>query len=117
MNASSRKATQLLKDRTRTQRAIRKAQRQVATTTVLSAKTRLIAAGLNPNTAARFAGAFSTRVTPTAIAETVIKLKGRVTKRVGVKLYDLPTFTARLAVYRPKDKTAAAQFATLAAAA
>ncbi|GLW00914.1 hypothetical protein Slala05_45450 [Streptomyces lavendulae subsp. lavendulae] len=49
------------------------------------------------------------------MGETVVKLKGRARKAVALKLYDLATFAARLAVYRPRDPHAAAQFASLAA--
>ena len=89
----------------------------VATGAPQPAKTHMIAAGIDAATAKRFSGAFSTKVTPTATGETVIKLKGRRTKLVPVKLYDLATFTARLSVYRPRDKEAAALFSRVALAA
>lgn len=114
MNASTRKARRNLRDRTRTQRAASRARRNVNTGTPQTARTHLVAAGLDDATAKRFAGAFSTRVTPTAVTETTVKLRGRATKRVPVKLYDRAAFTARLAVYRPKDKTAAARFEAIA---
>lgn len=110
MNAKARTARQTLRQRSTTHRATRKAVRAVGTGTPQTARTHLIAAGIDITTAKRFAGAFSTRVQPTATTTAPIKLKGRVTKTVAVKLYDLATFAARLAVYRPKDKSAAAQF-------
>lgn len=93
----------------RTRRATLR-QRAVATGTPQTARTHLVAAGLNDTTAKRYASAFSRGVTADATRETTVKLKGRVTKRVTVKLYNARTFAARLAVYRPKDITAAAQF-------
>lgn len=77
----------------------------------------LVAAGLDDATAKRFAGAFSNGATPTATGETTVKLRGRTTKRVAVKLYDQAAFAARLATYRPRDKKAAALFGRLALAA
>lgn len=114
MNAKARTARHTIKTRSTTHRATRKAQRAVATGTPQTARTHLIAAGIDTATAKRFAGAFSTRITATATTTAPVKLKGRITKTVPVKLYDLPTFAARLAVYRPKDKTAAARFAQAA---
>lgn len=91
-------------------RAHRRATKAVATGAPQTAKTHLIASGVDTATAARFVGAFSRSVLATATATTTIKLKGRVTKRVAVKLYDVATFRARLAVYRPKAAAAAATF-------
>jgi len=114
MNARARAARAFARDSIRTRRAQRTAARQVATG-LAPVKAHLITRGMAPATAARFAGAFSRGVQPTATGETTIKLKGRRTKRVAVKIYDTATFTARLAVYRPKDPAAAAEFAALAA--
>lgn len=114
MNAKARTARQTLRDRSTASRATGKAVRAVATGTPQTARTHLVAAGIDGATAKRFAGAFSNRVEPTAMTTAPIKLKGRATKKVEVKLYDLPSFAARLAVYRPKDATAAALFAQAA---
>lgn len=114
MNVKARTARRITRQRHTDTRATRKAQKATATGTPQTARTHLLAAGIDDATAKRFAGAFSRSATPTGTAETVIKLKGRVTKRVGVKLYDLPAFIARLAAYRPKDKTAAEKFARAA---
>lgn len=110
MNAKARTARQALRQRATTYRATRKARRAVASGTPQTARTHLIAVGLDAGLAKRFAGAFSTRVIPTATTTAPIKLKGRVRRAVVVKLYDLATFAARLAVYRPKDVLAAARF-------
>lgn len=114
MNASARTARRIVKARSTATRSTRRSVKAVATGAPQSAKTHLIAAGIDAKTAKRFAGAFSVKVIPTATGETVIKLKGRRTKRVAVKLYDLTAFTARLSVYRPKDLTAAGVFARAA---
>lgn len=114
MNPTARNARQIVKTRSNETRSTRRAVKAVATGAAQSAKTHMIAAGIDAGTAKRFAGAFSKSVTPIATGETVIKLKGRRTKRVAVKLYDLDTFTTRLAVYRPKNPTAAALFARAA---
>lgn len=110
MNASSRQARHTIRTRTRTQRAVARAVKAVATGLPQPARTHLVAAGIDDATAKRYASAFSRGTTPTATTETVVKLKGRKTKRVTVKLYDHATFTTRLTVYRPKDLTAAALF-------
>lgn len=94
--------------------AAAKARRLAATSTPQTARVMLVAAGLDDATAKRFAGAFSNGATPTATGETTVKLRGRVTKRVPVKLYDRSAFTARLATYRPRDKAAADKFAAIA---
>lgn len=96
-------------------RAARKAEKAVASNEPQSAKTHLIAAGLDLATANRFASAFSRGMMADALAETSIKLKGRATKRVPVKLYRAESFQARLSTYRPKDKAAATQFERIAA--
>ena len=99
-----------LRQRIREQRTARRAAKAIATRTPQTARTHLIAAGLDDTTAKRYAGAFSRGIAPTTTSETSIKLKGRARKAVTVKLYDQATFAARLAVYRPADKTAAARF-------
>ncbi|QQM41964.1 hypothetical protein [Streptomyces liliifuscus] len=113
--ANRRALRATLRRRTAGTRAIRRAVRAVATGSPQPVRTRLVAAGLDDATAKRFAGAFSRGLVADDTRETVIKLKGRVRKTVAVKLYAATTFAARLAAYRPKDKTAAAQFAALAA--
>ena len=110
MNASARNARRILRQRANDTRTTRRAHRNTATGRPQTARTHLIAAGIPTADAQRFAGAFSRSVTPTATTETTIKLKGRTTKRVPVKLYDTATFAARLATYRPKDRAAAARF-------
>lgn len=110
MKASTRQQRHTLRTRSANTRATRRARRLIATGTPQAARTHLIAAGIDDATAKRYAGAFSRGTTSTATDQTVVKLKGRVRKAVTVKLYDTATFTARLAVYRPKDLTAAARF-------
>lgn len=117
MTAATRTRRATLRQRAAATRAARKAQRAVATGAPQPARTQLVAAGLDDHTAKRFAGAFSRGVIADGVRETRIKLKGRVTKRVAVKLYSARTFAGRLAVYRPKDAAAAALFARLALAA
>lgn len=114
MRPAARAARRTIAARTRTQRAQARARRRLNTSPVQSAKTHLLAAGLDLPTADRFAGAFSRGVQPTATDTTTVKLKGRRTKRVPLKLYAPAVFAARLAVYRPKDKAAAAKFAAAA---
>ncbi|OPC83032.1 hypothetical protein B4N89_20685 [Embleya scabrispora] len=113
MNATARAARHHTRQAIRTNRARRTATRAVATG-LATAADHLTAAGIEPASAKRFAGAFSRGVEPTATTAGRIKLRGRVTKRVTVKLYDLPAFVARALVYRPKDRTAAATFERLA---
>lgn len=110
MKASSRQARQTIRTRSANTRAARRAHRLVATGTPQTARTHLIAAGLDDPTAKRYAGAFSRGVTPTAVTETTIKLRGRRSKTVAAKLYSALAFAARLAIYRPKDLTAARLF-------
>jgi hypothetical protein len=110
MNAKARTARRITRDRATTHRATRKAVHAVATGTPQTARTHLIAAGIDTATAKRYAGAFSNRAQPTATTTAPIKLKGRATKTVTVKLYDRAAFAARLAAYRPRDPQAAAQF-------
>lgn len=104
----TRRAT--LKARATNTRAARKATRLVATGQPQTARTHLAAAGITDTTARRYAPAFSRSITADAVALTSIKLKGRTRKTVQTKLYTHTTFTARLATYRPKDKTAAHLF-------
>lgn len=106
MNAKQR----ALRNRTRQQRAQRRALKAVATNTPQTARTHLVAVGLDDATAKRYAGAFSRGMTADATGQANLKLKGRTRKQVTVKLYAATTFAARLSVYRPKDLTAARQF-------
>ena len=99
-----------LRQRIREQRATRHAIKAVATSTPQTARTHLVAAGLDDATAKRFAPAFSRNVTPTTTGKATIKLRGRRTRTVDVKLYDQATFTARLITYRPTNPLAAARF-------
>ncbi|GAA3255877.1 hypothetical protein [Streptomyces lavendulae] len=115
MTAAARARRSTLRQRATAGRGARKAARALATGQPQPATIHLIGRGLDAKTAKRFAGAFSRGVAPTAMGETVVKLKGRARKAVALKLYDLATFAARLAVYRPRDPHAAAQFASLAA--
>lgn len=117
MIQSNRTRRATLRQRATQTRATARAHRAIATGQPQTARTQLVAAGLDDATAKRFAGAFSRGVTADATRETKVKLKGRVQKTVLVKLYTPTTFAARLAVYRPKDRTAAALFARLALAA
>jgi hypothetical protein len=117
MNAKARADRRTLRQRAAATRAAHRATKAVATGTPQPVRTRLVAAGLDDATAKRFAPAFSRGVTADDTRETRIKLKGRVTKTVAVKLYSATTFAARLVTYRPRDKAAAALFARLALAA
>ncbi|MFF5008026.1 hypothetical protein ACFY3G_34995 [Streptomyces phaeochromogenes] len=112
--AQRRSLRAIVRHRSASTRATARAVRAVASGKPQPVRTRLVAAGLDDATAKRFAGAFSRGVIANGTRETTVKLKGRVTKRVPVKLYAAPTFVARLAAYRPKDATAAAAFARLA---
>lgn len=110
MKASARKARRQIREMSKTTRAQNRARRQLNTNPIQSAKTHLLAAGLDLADTKRFAGAFSARQTPTATGTTRIKLKGRTRKTVTVKLYAPEIAAARLATYRPKDRAAAARF-------
>lgn len=112
--ATRRALRATLRRRTAETRATSRALRAVATGTPQPVRTRLVAAGLDDATARRFAPAFSRGLIADDVRETRIKLKARVRKTVQVKLYAATTFAARLATYRPKDKTVAARFETLA---
>ena len=105
MNANARKARATVRTMRREHRVTRAAHTAVAAGPA-SAKHHLIAAGFPVATAQRFAGAFSRGMVAQDKAETVIKLRGRRTKRVDVKLYDRETFVARLCVYRPRKDAA-----------
>lgn len=113
MNTKARTARRITAQRRTENRRVVLARR-AAQATEASAKTRLIAAGIAPVVADRFAGAFSRGVVADGTTTADIKLKGRVRKTVAVKLYRLDTFADRLNVYRPKDKTAAREFARAA---
>ena len=117
MIAANRTRHATLRQRAAQTRATARAHRAIATGTPQTARTHLVAAGLDDATAKRFAGAFSRGVIADGTRETSVKLKGRTRKTVAVKLYAPATFAARLAVYRPRDKAAAALFARLALAA
>ena len=112
--ATRRTLRTALRARTAAHRAAQRARRAVNTGHPQPVRTRLVAAGLDDATARRFAPAFSRGLVADDTRETRIKLKGRITKRVAVKLYAAATFAARLATYRPKDKTVAARFELLA---
>lgn len=114
MIESSRHRRAQLRSLSRELRAHSRARKLVATGTPQAARTHLIAAGLDTQTAQRFAGAFSRNVLPTDRRVTRIKLTGRTTARVSVKLYSRETFAARLAVYRPRDAHYAHLFAQTA---
>jgi hypothetical protein len=106
MNAKQR----ALRNRIREQRTTRRALKAIHTGLPQAARTHLVAAGIDDATAKRYAGAFSRGMNADAVTETAIKLKKRTRKTVTVKLYAADTFAARLAVYRPRDLTAAALF-------
>ncbi|MFF0409145.1 hypothetical protein ACFYUY_01750 [Kitasatospora sp. NPDC004745] len=121
MNAAARTARQIIKARTHNQRQTSQALR---TGGPLTAKTALIARGLDAATADRFASAFSKTAGPGVDTITVLKLRrskssGRlVVLRVSAKTFTADQITAALAVYRPKTNKAAAElFARLALAA
>ncbi|KUL26633.1 hypothetical protein [Streptomyces regalis] len=115
--ANRRTLRAVLRQRTRDQRATARAVRAVNTGQPLPVRTRLVAAGLDDQTAKRFAPAFSRGLVADDVRETKIKLKARVTRRVQVKLFNARTFAARLATYRPKNPVVAARFETLTAVA
>jgi len=105
VNANARTARATVRTLRRENRAIRMATKAVAAGPA-SAKHHLIAAGFPVATAERFSAAFSRGMVAQDKVTTVIKLKGRRTKRVDVKLYDRETFVARLCVYRPRKNVA-----------
>lgn len=108
--ANRRQLQATLRQRRRDNQATHRATKAVATGQPQSAKNHLIAAGLTPTDAKRYAGAFSRGMVADDTAETKIKLKARVRKTVTIKLYSAATFALRLATYRPRDKAAAARF-------
>ncbi|MFJ4908538.1 hypothetical protein ACIQCR_16835 [Streptomyces sp. NPDC093249] len=120
-SASSRRATTILRNRVRDNRAVHRAAQAVASG-IAAASAHLIAGGLDPATAHRFSGAVTRKAkalghTPAATGTKRQKLKGRTAKTVQIALWARAQITAVLAVYRPKDKQAAALFARLALAA
>jgi hypothetical protein len=112
MNTTSRQRRAQVRDITRELRAARRAVKAVNSGLPQSAKTHLVASGIDTATATRFAPAFSRSVTPTSTTTGKVKLtkRSRKTKTVQVKTYSQATFAARLRVYRPKDTTAAVLF-------
>jgi hypothetical protein len=115
MNNTSRTRRHQVRQLQREVRARRAAAKAIATGAPASVKVQLVASGLDTATAKRFAGAFSRGLPAVATVPAVIKLRGRVTKRVAVKLVDQQAVAAKLATYRPKDPAAAALFARVAA--
>lgn len=115
MRHSARQARATRTARVRQVRAARRAVKAVATGQPQSARTRLVAGGLDDRIAKNYAAAFSRGLQATDTVERCIKLRGRVTKSVTVKLYDRATFAARLATYRPGITSVAVQFAAVAA--
>lgn len=110
MIRSNRTRRATLRQRATATRTTRRAHRNTATGHPQTARTRLIAAGLDDPTAKRYASSFSRGLIADGTRTTRIKLKGRTRKQVQVKLYTAATFAARLATYRPKDLTAARLF-------
>jgi hypothetical protein len=117
MNARARAARRTIRQRRRDNQATHKAHKNVATGRPQPASTHLVAAGLTPADAKRFAGAFSRGVIADSTRQATVKLKGRTRKTVSLKLYARTTFALRLATYRPRDKAAAARFERIALAA
>lgn len=118
--AAARTARANLRNLVRANRAAARARRQVATGTPQTARTHLVAAGLSDADAKRYAGAFSRSVIATDTVRATMrnpkgKRRGSRKMRVAVKVYDVATFRARLAAYRPKAADAAARFEALAA--
>jgi hypothetical protein len=114
--ANRRALAAILRSRTAAHRAAARARRAVATGQPQPVRTRLVAAGLDDQTAKRFAPAFSRGLVADGARRTTVKLKGRARKAVLVKLYAARTFAARLATYRPRDAVFAARFEALAVA-
>ncbi|WP_086822411.1 hypothetical protein [Streptomyces sp. NRRL B-24572] len=120
-SATARRAAAVLRNRARDNRAAHQAT-QAVSTGAAAVSAHLIAGGLDPATAHRFSGAVTRKAkalghTPTATGTKRKKLKGRVSKLVEFALWTRAQIAAVLAVYRPKDKQAAALFARLALAA
>ena len=116
MIASNRHRRAQLRTIARDVREQRRAAKRMALAVVAPVRVQLLAAGVDAATAKRFAPAFSRGLVRAATGTTVIKLKGRVTKRVDVKLYDRARFAARLEAYRPATDAAAARVFAAAAA-
>lgn len=112
MIASNRTRRAQFRQLTREVRATRRAARSLATGAPQSAWTHLVASGVDTRTAKRFSSSFSNGVQETKKVTRKVKLKrnSRLTKACEVKLYDRPTALARLAVYRPQNRAAAAVF-------
>lgn len=115
MIASNRTRRAQLRTLVRTNKRTTAARKAIASGKPETVKNHLINVGISVELADRFASAFSRGMTALDLGAADIKLKGRVTKAVNVKLYDVDTFLSRLATYRPKDKVAAAEFSRVAA--
>lgn len=114
----NRDARRQLRELRRQNRRSSWARKLVKTGEPQSARTWLVAAGLDADLARRYAPAFSLGVTPTAVGTVDIKLghlHTRHTVEVPIKRYDRDTFTDRLRHYRPRDPEAAEAFALVAA--
>ena len=133
MNPNARRARAALREMTREAvavrreiRAVRRASRAVAGGEPQTARTHLLNAGVPVADVDRFVSAFSRGVVTTTSVRQVVHVRRsgatqanhyKVVRRTA-KTYDLATFHARLAVYRPKnDPAAAARFDTAARAA
>jgi hypothetical protein len=113
MRHSARQARTITRNRAAQVRAARRAAKAVATGAPQTARTFLVAGGLDDRIAKNYASAFSRGVQAIDSCERVIKLRGRVTKTVDAKLYDKATFVARLATYRPGITSVAVLFAAI----
>lgn len=115
---SNRDARRQLRALRRRNRRSSWAVRLVKTGEPQSARTWLVAAGLDDDLARRYAPAFSLGVTPTAVGTVDIKLghlHTRHTVEVPIKRYDRATFLRRFRRYRPQNPEAAEAFALAAA--
>jgi hypothetical protein len=115
MNATARKARQEIRTMRRVNRKLTVWDREALSGRPCSVKAYLVHVGMDFAVAERFASAFSRGMVAQDRRTVDIKLRGRRTKRVDVKLYDRRTLAARLAAYRPKDADAAAEFERVAA--
>jgi hypothetical protein len=116
MIAASRTRRAQLRTLTADVRSKARARRRLTGAIVAPASLHLVDAGVPIATVDRFKSAFSRGLVPAATRDTKIKLRGRTTKIVKVKLYDVKRIHERLATYRPrKDAAAAAIFARVAA--
>lgn len=121
-----RRLAQQVRCMIRTDRAQRRARRQIATKTPQPARTWLVDLGVSPEFAAQYASAFSRGVVPEIVTTTKIKPRKdsrRSERNVLVKSFNFRTIMARLvggttyAAYRPKNNPiAAAEFHRAAAA-